>query len=269
MKDTAGRPDAILLRQDNDHVARLIMNAPGTLNALSDAMLAALREQISDISQDRQIRAVVIAAAGRAFCAGHNLKEMTEARQADDGGRAKYKELFQTCTDVMLAIRDAPQPVVAEVQGVAAAAGCQLVAACDLAVASSEARFGVNGIDIGLFCSTPMVALSRNIHRKLAFEMLTTGRFLAADEALSAGLVNRVVPANELEASTRALADTIASKLSLAVRIGKPAFYRQLGMELEEAYAYTGDVIAENMLFRETEESIAAFLNKRPTESES
>ncbi|WP_317057812.1 enoyl-CoA hydratase [Roseovarius rhodophyticola] len=256
----------ILIREDQSAVARLTMNRPEALNALSDAMLAALHEELERISEDRSIRAVIIGGAGKAFCAGHDLKEMTQGRQAEDGGKAYFADLFNRCANVMRAIRDLPQPVIAQPHGIATAAGCQLVAACDLAIAAEGTRFGVNGVNIGLFCSTPMVALSRNIPRKQAFEMLTTGQFINTERATAMGLINKAVPEQDLNAATQELAETIAAKLGSAVKIGKEAFYRQLEMGLDDAYDYTRDVMVENMLWRDTEEGIAAFIEKRPPE---
>ena len=255
---------AILDRTDTGPVARLIMNQPEKLNALSDAMLAALSAEFTAIASDNSIRAVILAGTGKAFCAGHDLKEMTQGRQAEDGGKAYFADLFSRCGKVMTAIRDLPQPVIAQPHGIATAAGCQLVASCDLAVAADGTRFGVNGVNIGLFCSTPMVALSRNIPRKQAFEMLTTGEFIGTDRAIELGLINRAVPHDQLEAATDELAATIASKLGSAVKIGKQAFYRQLEMGLDDAYDYTGQVMVENMLWRDTAEGINAFIEKRP-----
>lgn len=260
--------DDILIRRDAASVAHLTMNMPGKLNALSDAMLAALQSGFDEIAADRAVKAVVLSGAGKAFCAGHDLKEMTAARQAPDGGKAAFKDLFERCAAMMLTIQQMPQPVIAQVHGIATAAGCQLVASCDLAVAAEDTRFGVNGVNIGLFCSTPMVALSRNIPRKQAFEMLTTGEFISAGRARELGLVNRVCAAPDLETETRSLADTLAGKLGAVVKIGKEAFYKQLQMPIEEAYAYTGDVMVENMSFRDTKEGIAAFLEKRPPDWE-
>lgn len=254
----------ILERHDTGGIAHLHMNAPERLNALSEEMLEALQGQIDALADDRETRVVVLSGAGKAFCAGHDLKQMQQGRQADDGGKAYFSDLFARCARVMTGITRLPQPVIAQVHGIATAAGCQLVASCDLAVAAEGTRFGVNGVNIGLFCSTPMVALSRNIPRKKAFEMLTTGRFLLADEAERAGLINKMVPQDALEAATRDLAQTLADKLGAAVKIGKSAFYEQIGMELDAAYAYTADVMVENMLWRDTEEGIAAFLEKRP-----
>ena len=213
------------------------------------------------MARDDSVKAVIIAGAGKAFCAGHDLKEMQAARATEDAGRAAWIDLFQRCTAVMTRIRTLPQPVIAQVHGIATAAGCQLVATCDLAVAAAGTRFGVNGVNIGLFCSTPMVALSRNIPRKQAFEMLTTGDFIDAERARELGLINRV--AQDLSAETDAFAAQIASKLGAAVRIGKSAFYEQLQMPVDDAYAFTGEVMAVNMARDDTDEGITAFLEKR------
>ena len=254
---------AILERHDTGAVTRLVMNAPERLNALSDEMLAALHTSLDEIANDRSIRAVIISGNGKAFCAGHDLKQMTTGRQAEDGGRAYFKDLFNRCAAMMARVQSLPQPVIAQVHGIATAAGCQLVATCDLAIAAQGTKFGVNGVNIGLFCSTPMVALSRNIGRKQAFEMLTTGAFIEAERAGMLGLINRVVAAEALENEAIALAKTVASKLGTAVKIGKKAFYNQIEMNVADAYAYTGDVMVENMLDRDTSEGIAAFLDKR------
>ena len=254
---------ALLERHDTNSIAHLKMNAPEKLNALSEEMLSALQSQFDNLQNDRQIRAVILSGSGKAFCAGHDLKEMTGGRQAEDGGKAYFTELFQKCARMMTSIQKLPQPVIAQVHGIATAAGCQLVASCDMAVAADSTRFGVNGVNIGLFCSTPMVALSRNIPRKQAFEMLTTGQFINAERARELGLVNRIAREDELEEATTELAETVASKLAVAVKIGKEAFYNQLQMPLSEAYDYTGSVMAENMLFSDTEEGISAFIEKR------
>jgi len=253
----------LLMRDDRGAVAHLTLNAPERLNALSDAMLAALQSEFDRLAEDKTIRAITLGGAGKAFCAGHDLKEMTAGRAAADGGAAYFADLFARCSAMMQTIPRLPQPVIARVHGIATAAGCQLVASCDMAVAADTARFGVNGVNIGLFCSTPMVALSRNVPRKHAFEMLTTGQFLSADRAREIGLVNRVVPEAEVAAEAQALAETVAAKLGSAVRVGKRAFYEQVQMPLDAAYAYTGEVMVENMLHRDTEEGIAAFLEKR------
>jgi enoyl-CoA hydratase/carnithine racemase len=267
------RPDAdprdadLLLREDADAVATLTLNRPDRLNALSDGLLVALQAELDRLAVDRAIKAVILRGAGRAFCAGHDLREMQAARQSADGGREAYQALFARCSRVMTAIPRLPQPVIAEVHGVAAAAGCQLVAACDMAVAAAGARFGVNGVNIGLFCSTPMVALSRNIPRKQVFELLTTGELIDAPRARELGLVNRVVPEDRLADETRALALTVAAKLASAVRVGKRAFYEQMEMTLDAAYAHTGRVIAENMMQPDTAEAIQAFIEKRPAKN--
>lgn len=256
--------EPILLRRNDGPIAILTLNAPGSLNALSDAMLAALKAEFQALMTDRAARVVVLRANGKAFCAGHDLKEMQAGRAAPDKGRAYFEGLFARCAEVMQMIPALPQPVIAEVQGIATAAGCQLVASCDLAIAAEGTRFGVNGVNIGLFCSTPMVALSRNVPRKVAFEMLTTGDFIPAARAAEVGLVNRVVPPDALAAEVRALAEKIAAKLSAAVKIGKRAFHDQIGLSLADAYAHAGAVMVENMLWRDTDEGIAAFLEKRP-----
>lgn len=254
---------AILERHDTGHIARLRLNSPGNLNALSDEMLAALQAQIDALAEDRAVRVVILSGEGKAFCAGHDLKQMQAARGGADGGRAYYQDLFSRCASVMTGLTRLPQPVIAQVHGIATAAGCQMVASCDMAVAAEDTRFGVNGVNIGLFCSTPMVALTRNIPRKKAFEMLTTGRFLSCEEALAVGLINHAVAADALEARTMELAETVAAKLSAAVKIGKSAFYDQAVMGLDEAYAFAGGVMVENMLWRDTDEGINAFLEKR------
>ena len=253
----------LLERKDTGAVAHLQMTAPERLNALSDEMLAALQAEFDALRSDTSIRAVILSGAGKAFCAGHDLKQMTAARQAADGGVAQWRDLFDRCATMMQSILTLPQPVIAQVHGIATAAGCQLVASCDLAIAAEGTRFGVNGVNIGLFCSTPMVALTRNIPRKRAFELLTTGEFLDAGEAHTLGLINRVVPPDALEAETLGLAQTIAGKLGGVVKIGKEAFYRQLEMPLSQAYAYTGDVMTTNMARNDTAEGVAAFLEKR------
>ena len=254
---------AILERNDKNSVAYILLNSPDTLNSLSDEMLGALTEEFENLKNDPKIRAVVLEGAGKAFCAGHNLKEMTKGRKAEDGGKAYFLELFKRCARIMMLIQKLPQPVIAKVHGIATAAGCQLVATCDLAIAEKSTKFGVNGVNIGLFCSTPMVALSRNITRKKAFEMLTTGDFISAEQAKTLGLINRVVEIENFDLETEKLAEQIASKLGVAVKIGKEAFYKQLEMPISEAYEYTGRVMAENMMFRQTEKGIDAFLNKR------
>lgn len=255
---------AILERDDSGGIAHLRMNMPERMNTLSDEMIAALQAQFDALAGDASIRAVILSSNAKVFCPGHDLKQMTAARTAEDGGRAYFADLFDRCSRMMLSIRALPQPVIAQVHGIATAAGCQLVASCDLAVAADDTRFGVNGVNIGLFCSTPMVALSRNIPRKQAFEMLTTGEFIDAPRAAELGLINRAVPGDRLAAETRAMAEKLAEKLQTAVRIGKRAFYDQLEMPLDAAYAYTAEVIVENMMQPDTAEGISAFIEKRP-----
>ena len=255
--------DPILLRHDAGGVATLTLNTPASLNALSDAMLAALAAEFDRLSQDTATRVVVLRGAGKAFCAGHDLKEMQAGRSASDKGHAYFKDLFARCAAVMQAIPALPQPVIAEVHGIATAAGCQLVASCDMAIAAEGTRFGVNGVNIGLFCSTPMVALSRNVPTKIAFEMLTTGQFIDAARAQEIGLVNRVTSPEALKGETAAVAALLAAKLSAAVRIGKRAFYDQINLPLAAAYEHAATVMVENMLWRDTEEGISAFLEKR------
>jgi enoyl-CoA hydratase/carnithine racemase len=252
-----------LLREQADGIAILTLNRPEARNALSEAMLAALGDALAAIAADRSLRAVVLAANGPAFCAGHDLKELTARRTDADRGRAYFKQVMEACSAVMQMIVHLPQPVVAAVEGVAMAAGCQLVASCDLAVASRAARFATPGVNIGLFCSTPMVALSRNVSRKHAMEMLLTGDAVSADEAARIGLVNRVVSAGAAREEALALARKVAGKSTAVVKLGKEAFYRQLEMGLADAYAYTAGVMVENMLARDAEEGIGAFIEKR------
>lgn len=253
----------VLLRENQGAIEILTLNRPEQLNALSEALLEALQMAFDAIAAEEATRVVILRGAGRAFCAGHDLREMQGKRQMPDGGSGYYQALFQQCSKMMTTISRLPQPVIAEVGGLATAAGCQLVASCDMAVAGASARFGVNGVNIGLFCSTPMVALSRNIGRKKTFELLTTGDFLSADQALEHGLINKAVPDSELGPRTMELAGKVASKLGSAVRIGKRAFYEQIEMNLDAAYAHTGKVIAENMAREDTAEGVQAFLEKR------
>ncbi|HET7850858.1 MAG TPA: enoyl-CoA hydratase [Pseudolabrys sp.] len=253
----------VLLRERQGEIAVLILNRPQARNSLSEALLVALSEAFADIAKDRSVRAVMLAANGPAFCAGHDLKELTARRSDADGGRAYFKHIMTTCSAMMQQIVRLPQPVVAAVQGVATAAGCQLVASCDLAIASSAAKFATPGVDIGLFCSTPMVALSRNVPRKAAMEMLLTGEMIPADEAARIGLVNRVVQPGEERKEALALARKVAGKSSHVVKIGKEAFYRQLELGLSDAYSYASEVMTENMMAQDAEEGICAFIEKR------
>ncbi len=258
----------ILLRSDDNGVATLTLNAPASFNALSNNMIAALSAQIAALAQDETVRVVVVKGAGKAFCAGHDLKEMQAARHSPDQGRAAFQTLFADCAAMMQALSALPQPVIAQVHGIATAAGCQLVASCDLAVAATGTRFGVNGINIGLFCATPMVALTRKVLPAVAFEMLTTGEFIDAARAREVGLINRIAAPEDLEQATAALAQTLAAKLPAALRLGKAAFAAQTGLPTAAAYAKAGAVMVDNILMEATNEGIAAFLEKRPVKTE-
>jgi enoyl-CoA hydratase/carnithine racemase len=250
--------DPILLRDDRDGVVTLTLNRPAQFNALSEEMLSALQLALDGIAADETVRCVVIAAAGKAFCAGHDLKQMRSNPHQE-----YYEALFTRCSQVMQSIVNLPVPVIAQVHGMATAAGCQLVASCDLAVAAESATFAVSGINVGLFCSTPAVALSRNVSPKHAFDMLVTGRFISSAEALSFGLVSRVAPDAELDKAVAALASDICAKSPVAIRTGKAMFSRQRSMGLEEAYAYAGNVMACNMMAEDAGEGIDAFIEKR------
>jgi enoyl-CoA hydratase/carnithine racemase len=259
----AASNESPLLRESSGQVALLTLNRPGARNSLSEALLFALSDAFTAIAQDKSVRAVVLAANGPAFCAGHDLKELNAHRSDSDGGRAYFAHIMTTCSAMMQQIVHLPQPVIASVHGIATAAGCQLVASCDLAIASSAAKFATPGIDIGLFCSTPMVALSRNVPRKPAMEMLLTGEPVSADEAARIGLVNRVVAPGSERAEAIRLANNIASKSAHVLKIGKTAFYRQLELPLADAYRYASQVMTENMMARDAEEGICAFIEKR------
>jgi enoyl-CoA hydratase/carnithine racemase len=251
--------EPLVLRHDRaDGLTTLTLNRPGQFNSLSKEMLSALQAELDSITASESVRVVVIAGAGKAFCAGHDLKEM-RANHSQEFMRA----LFHQCGELMLSITRMPQPVIARVHGIATAAGCQLVSMCDLAVAADVARFAVSGINVGLFCSTPAVGLARNIGRKAALEMLLTGEFIDALEAKAHGLVNRVVPADALDAETERLAGAILAKSAVAVRTGKGMFYKQLEMGLGEAYDYAGEVMACNMMSEDAAEGIDAFMQKR------
>ena len=260
-ENTSAAP--VLLRENRGPVALLTLNRPGSRNSLSEAMLRALLAAVEDISATKHLSAVIIAAAPPAFCAGHDMREMTDRRSDADGGRAFFTMLMALCSSVMQAIVRCPKPVIAAVNGTASAAGCQLVASCDLAVAGASARFATPGVNIGLFCSTPMVALSRNVGRKQAMEMLLLGELIPAGQAREIGLVNRVVADADVLSEALAMAERIASKSSATVAIGKEAFYRQIEMPLADAYAYTSRIMAQNLLIRDAEEGIGAFLDKR------
>jgi len=248
----------LVLRDDNQGVTTLTLNRPDQYNALSQAMLSALQTHLDNIAADDSVRVVVIAAEGKAFCAGHDLKEMRA-----NPGKLFQQALFEQCSRMMMSLNRLPQPVIAKVQGLATAAGCQLVAACDLAVAAATARFATSGIRVGLFCATPAVAVSRNLSRKQAFEMLVTGEFIDAQTALQQGLVNRVVPEAGLEAAVQTLVEAIVSKSPLAVATGKAMFYKQLELGMAEAYTYASEVMAGNMMAEDAAEGIDAFLEKR------
>ena len=252
-----------LLRADQGPVAVLTLNRPEARNCLSEDLIAALHAAIAEIGGSDAIRAIVITGAGSAFSSGHDLKELSSHRSDPDRGKAYFAKIMDACSRMMLSIVRSPKPVIAAVNGIATAAGCQLVATCDLAVASQDARFATPGVNIGLFCSTPMVALSRNLSRKAAMEMLLLGDMVAANEAKELGLVNRVVKPDETVNAAVELGRKIAEKPKATLKIGKEAFYRQLEMPLEEAYAYASAVMVENMLHDEAKEGIGAFLEKR------
>ena len=258
MTDLSTEP-LLLNTRDDRGVVTLTLNRPHAFNALSEAMLAALQTALDALADDTSVRCVVLAAAGRAYCAGHDLKEMRA-----EPSLGYYRALFTRCGKVMLAIQRLPVPVIARVHGVATAAGCQLVATCDLAVAVNSARFAVSGVNLGLFCATPSVALSRNVGRKTAFEMLVTGEFLSAQEAQARGLVNRVVPAEALDAEVERLVASIVAKPRTAVAMGKALFYRQLEMGVEAAYQTAVQTMACNMMDDSALEGVQAFIDKRP-----
>lgn len=251
--------EPLVIRENSGSVVTLTLNSPKQFNALSVELLTAIQAQLDSISQDTNIQVLVIAANGKAFCAGHNLKEM---RANPD--EAFQRALFEQCSQMMLTINRMPQVVIAKVEGIATAAGCQLVAACDLAVASDNAKFATSGINVGLFCSTPAVAVSRNLSRKQAFEMLITGEFIDVHTALQQGLINRVASAEQLDETLQTLVDAITTKSSVALTTGKTMFYKQLNMELAEAYEYASEVMTCNMMANDVSEGIDAFIKKRP-----
>ncbi|QHQ34864.1 enoyl-CoA hydratase [Algicella marina] len=244
-------------------IAKLTLNSPDNFNALSEAMVDSLTKVLGEIGDRRDIKAVLLTGAGKGFCAGHDLRELDAARRDhEDGGREFFVQLFNKSAEMMIRIMKLPQPVIALPHGVAAAAGCQLVATCDLAVAASDTQFGVNGVNIGLFCSTPMVAMSRTMQRKPLMEMLLTGEFIDGERAREVGLINRVVPADRLSAEGLELATLIASKSDSVISVGKEAFYAQAELPLAAAYEYTAEIMAENMMLQETSASIHAFAAK-------
>lgn len=251
--------EPLVIRENFGSVVTLTLNCPKQFNALSVDMLSAMQTELDSIAQDSSIRVVVIAANGKAFCAGHNLKEMRANPE-----KAFQHALFKQCSQMMLTINRMPQVVIAKVEGIATAAGCQLVAACDLAVASDNAKFATSGISVGLFCSTPAVAVSRNLSRKQAFEMLITGEFIDAHTALQQGLINRVASAEQLDTTLQSLIDSIIAKSSVALTTGKTMFYNQLDMTLAEAYEYASEVMSCNMMADDVSEGIDAFIEKRP-----
>lgn len=255
--DTTAEP--LLLRRDDAGVATLTLNRPARFNPLSLAMLEALLEAFDAIARDPQVRVVVLAGAGKAFCAGHDLKEMRATPAL-----GFQQQLFRSCSRLMMKLAELPQPVIARVHGIATAAGCQLVAMCDLAVAADSARFAVSGINVGLFCAAPAVALSRNVGRKQAFEMLVTGRFIDAHEARRCGLLNRVVAEAALDAEVAALAAAIVARSAAAIRSGKQLFYRQLEMGVDAAYQLAAETMAHDMMCDDAAEGIDAFLARRP-----
>lgn len=251
-------PEALVIRKDDGAVRNLVINRPSSYNALSIACMEAVIAEFEALSDDRSVSVVILSGAGKGFCAGHDLKEMRGNPEKEF-----YEKTFDTCTRMMLSIVDCPKPVIARVHGVASAAGCQLVATCDLAVADEGARFSTPGVNIGLFCSTPMVALSRNVSRKHAMEMLLTGDFITARRAYEMGLINRVAAPDELDAAAMEFASKIASKSTLTLKTGKKAFYEQIDRDLRGAYEYASRVMVENMMARDAEEGIDAFIEKR------
>lgn len=257
-----------LLIEKANRIAELRLNRPAARNALSRDLIAALGDAIANLGRDADVHVIILSAEGNVFSAGHDLKEISAARTGEDGGRAFFEDTMTACSAMMRGIVTCPKPVIAAVQGTATAAGCQLVASCDLAVASEAARFATPGVNIGLFCSTPMVALSRNVSRKAAMEMLLTGDLIEAGRARDWGLVNRVVAPDALMEETRALAGQIAAKSPKTLKIGKEAFYAQAEMPLADAYDYASRVMVENLMARDAEEGIGAFIDKRPPEWE-
>ncbi len=262
---TASEPS--LLTQDIENgILRVTMQRGARRNPLSTAMLSALQDCLDKAADDANVRAIVLAGQAPGFCGGHDLKEMTQHRSDNDGGKTFYEALFASCSTLMQSIVSHPRVIIAEVNGIATAAGCQLVAACDMAVAGESARFGVNGINSGLFCSTPMVALSRNIGRKRAMQLLTTGELIDAHEAMSAGIINRICRDEELSDVTTKLALSVARQSRAVLALGKKAFYQQIEQPIDEAYALTSNVIVDNMMMDDAKEGISAFLEKRTPE---
>lgn len=264
-KETEAVPPFVLEEQSGP-ILRLTLNRPNTLNSLSIDMLTALQTSLNQGFDNKSIRAIIINGAGKGFCAGHDLKEITAHRADEDEGLAYYKDLFKTCTDMMLTIAKLPVPVIAQIHGVAAAAGCQLVASCDMAIAEENTVFAVNGVDSGLFCSTPQVALSRNIPRKAAMEMLVLGERITSERALALGLINRSVPSAELEKTATDFAERASQKSRNVVALGKQAFYRQIELNIKDAYEDMRGVIVDNLLMPDAQCGIEAFIAKKTPE---
>ena len=261
MKDSS---ENILLKSSNDHgILRLTLNDPDNKNALSELMMQELLKAISDASKDNSVKVIVIASTGDVFCSGHNLKEINEAKKSDDNGESYYLRLFKICSSLMQLIINCSKPVIAEVNGIATAAGCQLVASCDLAVSSDSSKFATPGVNIGLFCSTPMVALSRNVSQKNSMKMLLTGDTISANEAKRISLINDCVPEEQLTKLVMDLAEKISKKSQEVLKIGKEAFYKQSQLNIEDAYEYTSKVMTKNMMIDDAFEGINAFLEKR------
>lgn len=258
--------EPLLLRERRDDIELITLNKSKSRNSLSEAMILELSNAFDAIAKDSSVRVVVLAASGPAFCAGHDLKELNARRQDQDGGRQYFELIMNSCSAMMQKVVNLPVPVIAVVQGVATAAGCQLVASCDLAIASDAAKFATPGVDIGLFCSTPMVALSRNVSRKHAMEMLLTGTMISAEDAVRIGLINRVATAGSELDEAMALAQLIAKKSPHAVITGKQAFYKQIDMDLAGAYRYTSEIMVKNLLDADAKEGICAFIEKRSPE---
>ena len=255
--------EILIKEMSSNGVLRLTMNNLDHKNALSETMMSILLDELKEASTDKSIRTIVLSANGNVFCSGHDLKEITSARESDDSGEGFFQKLFDHCSTLMQLIVNSPQPVIAEVAGIATAAGCQLVASCDLAIASTESKFATPGVNIGLFCSTPMVALSRNVQKKDAMEMLLTGDFIKAEKAKEIGLINNIVEKQDLSKEVNKLAEKIASKSSMTVSIGKKAFYAQAEMNLSEAYKHTSKIMSDNLLKDDAKEGIDAFIEKR------
>ncbi len=261
MQDNASK--ILEIDQTSDGILRLLLNDPKNKNALSDKMILQLKEKLLKASTDNSIKVIIIAAVGEVFCSGHNLKELTDARSNEDGGKSYFLDLFNLCSSLMEMIISCSKPVIAEINGVATAAGCQLVASCDLAIASDSSKFATPGVNIGLFCSTPMVALSRNVSKKDSMKMLLTGDMIDAAEAKRISLINDHVSADKLSDSVISISKKIASKPLSTIKIGKDAFYRQYEMSLTDAYEFTSKVMTDNSLSDDAKEGIASFLEKR------